>query len=65
MRDDVTTQIETALAKRRAALEAMPLHEVRNQFETGFQIYPDSHSDQENLIQRILVKVRAELEHHS
>jgi hypothetical protein len=65
MGDDVKTRIEKAVAQRRTALEAIPLHEVRHEFEIDFQIYPDSHSDKENLIKRILVKVRAELERHS
>jgi hypothetical protein len=65
MADDREARIDKAVAKRRAELEAMPLHEVRHEFQFDFQIYPDSHSDKENLIARILVKVRAELERHS
>jgi hypothetical protein len=65
MTDEVKTRIDKAIAKRRAQLEAMPLHEVRREFQIDFQIYPDSHSDKENLIKRILVKVHAELERHS
>jgi hypothetical protein len=40
MGDDVKTRIEKAVAQRRTALEAMPLHEVRHEFEIDFQIYP-------------------------
>jgi len=63
--DDVQTRAETAVATRRTALTAMPLHEVRHEFESDFRIYPDARSDKDNLIDRILVKVRAEIERHS
>jgi hypothetical protein len=65
MTDEVETRIDAAVAKRRAELEVMPIHEVRQEFQFTFQIYPDSHADKGNLIDRILVKIRAELERHS
>jgi len=65
MGDDVKTRVEKAVATRRTALEAMPLHEVRHEFENDFRIYPDARSDKESLIDRILVKVRAEIERQS
>jgi len=65
MAEDRKARIDKAVAKRRTALETMPLHEVRREFQFDYQIYPDSHSSKENLIERILVKVRAELERHS
>ena len=65
MARDREAQIDKAVAKRRTALETSPLHEVRHEFQFAYQIYPDSHSSKENLIERILVKIRAELECHS
>jgi hypothetical protein len=65
MLDTATTRIEKAIAKRRAELEALSRPEVAEEFQLAFQIRPDLQTGRDNLIERILAKVRAELERNS
>jgi hypothetical protein len=65
MFDAVSTQIAKAVAKRRGELEALSRPEVVEEFQFAFQIRPDLQALKENLIERILAKVRAELERNS
>jgi hypothetical protein len=65
MGDVISTPIDQAVAKRRAELEALSLREVGQEFQFAFRIPPDLHAGKENLIERILTKVRAELERNS
>ncbi len=65
MRDDVRAEIDAAVAKRRAELQARSLDEVGRDFQFTFQMRPDLHKGKDNLIERILAKVRAELERHA
>jgi len=65
MSDDVRTQINKAVSKQQVRLEALSLDEVGQEFRLAFQMHPDLQLGMENLIARILAKVRAELERHS
>jgi hypothetical protein len=55
-------EIEKVVAQRRLELVALSRAEVAHEFDIMFQIRPDARSDKENLIERILIKVRAALE---
>jgi hypothetical protein len=65
MSDDVKTQIDQAVAKRRAELGAMSLREVGQEFQFTFGIPPDLPSGKDNLVVRVLAKFRAELERNA
>jgi hypothetical protein len=65
MGDDISIQIDKAVAKRRSELESLSLAELGQEFQFTFQMHPDLQSGKENLIARILVKVRAELERNA
>jgi len=65
MKDDVRGQIDAAVAKRRAELQARSLDEVGRDFQFTFQMHPDLQGGKDNLIERILAKVRAELERNA
>jgi len=65
MTDDVKVQIDNALEKRRAELEALSLHEVGQEFHLAFGIRPDLSAGKENLIVRTLAKARAELQRNA
>lgn len=65
MRDDVGDQIDAAVARRRAELQALSLDEVGREFQFMFRMRPDLHVGKDNLTERILVKVRAELERNA
>ena len=65
MSDDVRTQNNKTVSKQQIRLEALSLDEVGQEFRLAFQMHPDLQLGRENLIARILAKVRAELERHS
>jgi hypothetical protein len=65
MRDDIWAQIDAAVAKRRAELQARSLDEVGRDFQFTFRMHPDLQAGKDNLIERILAKVRAELERNA
>ncbi len=61
MDDAARAKIDAAVVKRRVVLQAMSLDEVGREFQFQFRIRPDLQAGKENLIERILAKVRAEL----
>jgi hypothetical protein len=65
MRDEVQAEIDKTVSKRRTEFQAMSLEEVGRQFQFNFAIRPDLQAGKDNLIERILVKVRAELERNA
>jgi hypothetical protein len=65
MRDDVRAEVDAAVGKRRVELQAMTLDEIGREFEFQFRIRPDLQTGKDNLIERILAKVRAVLERNS
>jgi hypothetical protein len=65
MRDEFKAQIDAAVAKRRSELQALTVNEVGEEFRFVFQMHPDLLLGKENLIDRILAKVRAELARHA
>jgi len=65
MQDEIRNKIDGAVGKRRAELQVMSLEEVGRAFQFKFGIRPDLAAGKDNLIERVLVKVRAELERNA
>jgi hypothetical protein len=61
MQGEVQDTIESAVAKRRAELEAMSLPEVGQAFETTYGIQPNLSAGKSDLIERVLAKYQAQL----
>jgi hypothetical protein len=61
MQSEAVDPIDDAVDKRRAELAVMPINDVRREFESMFGIRPGLSVGKEDLIDRVLAKVRAEL----
>lgn len=59
MTDD---EIDQTVSKRRSELLALSLRDIGRAFEATFQIAPNLAAGKENLIERVLNKLRAELQ---